>query len=95
MGWFDVEPTVLSYSYESVRIPYINNVRSRRTRTYLPDFLVELTDGRKILVEVKPSKKLGHAQVMKKLAAARVWCDENKIDLQVITEKDLRLLGVL
>lgn len=95
MKWFDVEPTVISYSYESVKIPYVNNVRSRRVRNYLPDFLVELVGGRQILVEVKPSKKLGHAQVKKKLAAAQVWCAERGIDLQVITEIDLRLLGVL
>lgn len=95
MGWFDVEPTVVSYSYESVKIPYVNNVRSRKMRNYLPDFLVELADGRRILVEVKPSKKLGHAQVKKKLAAARDWCAAQGIDLQVITEVDLRLLGVL
>jgi len=95
MGWFDSEPTVLRYSYESVKIPYLNNVRSRKMRNYLPDFLVELVGGRQILVEVKPSKKVGHAQVRKKLAAAQVWCTERGIDLQVITEVDLRLLGVL
>ena len=95
MGWFDVEPTVLRYSYESVRIPYLSNARSRKVRNYLPDFLVELADGRRILVEVKPSKKLGHAQVKKKLAAAQSWCNEHGIALQVITEHDLRALGVL
>lgn len=95
MGWFDSEPTVLRYSYESVKIPYLSSARSRKMRNYLPDFLVELAGGRRILVEVKPSKKVGHAQVKKKLAAAQVWCAEHGIDLQVITEVDLRLLGVL
>lgn len=95
MGWFDQEPTVLSYAYEAVKIPYLSSPRARKFRNYLPDFLVELADGRRVLVEVKPSKKLGHAQVRKKLAAAQVWCDERGIALQVITEVDLRLLGVL
>lgn len=95
MRWFDVEPTVVRYSYESVKIPYVSNVRSGKLRNYLPDFLVEFSDGRKVLVEVKPSRKLVHAQVKKKLAAAQVWCFERGIDLQVITEIDLVGLGVI
>lgn len=95
MEWFDREPTVVSYAYEPVKVPYLSSARARKFRNYLPDFVVELVGGRKIMVEVKPSKKLLHAQVQKKLAAARVWCAERGLELQVITEVDLRLLGVL
>ncbi|WP_031409224.1 BPTD_3080 family restriction endonuclease [Thiomonas sp. FB-Cd] len=39
-------------------------------RKYLPDFLVELTDGRRLIVEVKG--ELGDAEI--KAAAAHRWC---------------------
>jgi type III restriction enzyme len=40
-------------------------------RKYLPDFLVELTDGRRLIVEVKG--ELGDAEI--KAAAAYRWCE--------------------
>lgn len=95
MQWFDGEPTVSSYGYETVSIPYLSNPRLGRYRRYLPDFLVEFTDGKKVLVEVKPSQKVSHAKVQKKLTAARQWCCDHGATLQVITEVDLRGLGLL
>lgn len=90
--YLDVEPTVKSYSYESVVICYISNVSSGRHRKYFPDFLVEYVDGSKVLVEIKPSKRLNNRIVVKKLEAARVWCSEHGATLQIITEKELSVL---
>ena len=95
MQWFDAEPTVASYGYEAVAIPYVSNGRSGRTRKYFPDFLVEFTDGKRVLVEVKPSKKLSQPRNQKKLAAARQWCSAHGASLQVITELELRGMGLL
>ena len=95
MQWFDSEPSVASYGYETVVVPYVSNSRSGRQRRYFPDFLVEFTDGRRVLVEVKPSKRLAQARVQKKLAAAREWCGAHGVALQVITEKELRGMGLL
>jgi len=95
MQWFDAEPTVTSYGYETVVIPYVSNARSGKQRKYYPDFLVEFTDGKRVLVEVKPSKRLPQARVQKKLAAARQWCSAHGVTLQVITELELRGMGLL
>jgi hypothetical protein len=95
MQWLDAEPTVITYGYETVKIPYVSNLRSGKVRNYYPDFLVELADGKKILVEVKPQNKLTQARVKKKLAAAQVWCSEHGASLQVITEVELVSMGLL
>lgn len=95
MQWLDVEPSVASYAYEAVSIPYVSNVRSGRLRRYLPDFVVEFTDGRRALVEVKPSKRLNRPVVKKKLEAAREWCRAHGASLEVITEVELRGMGLL
>ena len=95
MQWFDAEPSVASYGYETVIIPYTSNARSGRVRRYFPDFLVEFTDGKRVLVEVKPKKKVTHALVQKKLAAAQQWCGAHGASLQVITEVELRGMGLL
>lgn len=95
MSWFDAEPSVLRYAYEAVAIPYVSNARSGRVRRYFPDFVVEFTDGRRVMVEVKPSKRVSQPNVQKKLAAARTWCLEHGVTLQVITELDLRAMGLV
>lgn len=39
-------------------------------RNYLPDFIVELNDGRRLIIEIKG--QLGDAEI--KAAAAQRWC---------------------
>lgn len=95
MEWLDANPDVRSFLYEQVRVPYVSNVRTGKIRTYYPDFLVEFIDGSKLLVEVKPSRKLEQSTVKKKLAAAQVWASEHGATLQVLTEKELRCMGLL
>lgn len=95
MQWLDAEVTVASYGYETVSIPYVSNSRSGHQRRYFPDFLIEFTDGKRVLVEVKPSKRLVQARVQKKLAAARQWCGAHGASLQVITEVELSAMGLL
>ena len=92
--YLDLDPDVVSWGYEAVAIPYVSNTRTKKVRRYLPDFLVVRADRRQ-LVEVKPSRKLKHRVVQKKLAAAALWCSENAVELVVITEHDLVRLGLL
>lgn len=91
----DNDPNVVSYFYEGVCIPYTSNKRSGKQRKYYPDVLIERADGSKTLVEIKPSKKLVQATVQKKLEAARAWCSEHGVTLEIITEVELRGLGLL
>lgn len=93
MAWLDAEPTVTSWSYESFTIEYVSN-RKGRVRKYIPDFLVMYADSRVQLVEIKPTNRLLRPTNVKKLAAARVWCSENNTELAIVTEVELKALGL-
>lgn len=95
LTYLDNEPTVLTFGYESVKIPYVSNVRTGKLRTYFPDFLVEYVDGHKELVEIKPSKRVHQVAVQKKLKAAGIHCQAHGLTLVVITEHELKGLGLL
>lgn len=95
MQHMDADPLVLSYLYEGVKIPYVSNRKTGKLRGYLPDFLVTRVDGTRIMIEVKPSRKVAHATVKKKLEAAALWCGVHGVVLQVITERELKGLGLL
>ncbi len=45
-----------------------------RRCNYRPDFLVEYTDGRKALIEVKNPAMMDSPSVLRKESAAREWC---------------------
>ena len=95
MQHLDADESVKLFEYELLRIPYVSNVRSGKLRNYYPDFLVEYVDGTKKLVEIKPSKRVLQANVQKKLRAAEAWCKASGVTLVVITEVDLKMLGLL
>lgn len=95
MQFLDADDNVKSYLYEGVVVGYVSNVRSGRVRKYWPDFLVEYTDGKKIMIEIKPKKRLDQTIVKKKLAAARQWCGEHGATLEIVTEVELKALCLL
>jgi len=55
----------------------------------VPDFLVEMADGRKRLVEVKPSRRLDRPIVQRKLAVGRLFAAQEGWIFHVVTEKGL------
>jgi hypothetical protein len=59
------------------------------TSYIVPDFLVEMTDGRKRLVEVKPSRRLARPIVQRKLAVGRAFAAQEGWTFHVVTEKEL------
>ncbi len=70
--------------------------RSGRQCSYIvPDFLVEMTDHRKRLVEVKPSDRLSRPKVRRKLAVAEQFAAQNGWTFHVVTEKELLGGGLL
>jgi hypothetical protein len=95
MQHLDADDSVKSYLYEGIVVGYVSNVRSGRIRKYWPDFFIEYIDGKKVIVEIKPKKRLDHAAVKKKLAAARQWCIEHGVALEIVTEVELKALGLL
>ena len=80
----EANPDVVRFTYEPFKIPY--KVRGRK-RNYIPDFLVEYTCGRQLLVEVKPAKLVGLPRNKAKFKAG----ENHKIDFVVVTEEDLQL----
>ena len=95
MQYLDGEATVASYTYEQVKIPYVSNVKTGKLRNYFPDFLVVYVDGVQKLVEIKPSKRVTQVKIQKKLKAAETWCSEHGVTLEVITEVELKVMGLL
>ena len=47
----DESVEVVTWEYEPCYVPYIDGTK---VRNYIPDFLIESSDGRKIIVEIKP-----------------------------------------
>jgi hypothetical protein len=93
--WLDSNLEVLEYSYECLKIPYTSNRRTGKVRTYIPDFLVTFIDGRKVIYEVKPKKKVSQPTNVKKFMAVREYCERNQMTFSVITEIELKSLGLL
>ena len=59
------------------------------TNYIVPDFLVEMTGGPKRLVEVKPSNRLEHPTVLRKLAVGQRFAASSDWTFHVVTEKQL------
>jgi hypothetical protein len=92
MKILDADPSVVSYEYETIVIAYISNYSSGKVRHYIPDFKIDYADNTKVLVEIKPSKKLEQKIVNKKRLAAEHWCKDHQMTLRIITEKELATL---
>lgn len=95
MKHLDVTDEVTSWSYETIIIPYVSNVKTGKMRKYYPDFHVRLKDKFDILVEIKPKKRVSQVRVQKKLKAAEEWCRAHDFTFSVITEVELKGLGLL
>jgi len=57
--------------------------------------VVRYVDGRVVIVEVKPSRKVGKAVNLKKANAARTWCGDNGFDYVILTEHELVSMGLI
>jgi len=95
MEYLDSDPNIVAWSYEKLAIEYVSNQRTKKIRKYYPDFQVEYKDGKKIIVEIKPSRKLGQATVVKKIRAAKEWCTAHDLTYKILTEIELKDMGLL
>lgn len=76
---------VVSYEHEPFRIPYLLD---GSMHNYVPDFFVTRTQGKKQLIEVKPSMFVGGVNAVK-FQAARQWCQLNGVDYCIVTEAEI------
>lgn len=95
MEHLDANPDVSTWSYEKLVIEYVSNQKTKKIRKYYPDFQVEYKDGTKVVIEIKPSRKLDQATIVKKIRAAKEWCTINNMTYKVLTEHELKDLGLL
>jgi hypothetical protein len=93
--YLDANPSVVSYRYEPYAVEYIANYRTGKRRRYFPDFELRMSDGSLVLVEIKPKKKLTLLTNIKKFAAASAMCVLNGMTFRIVTEVDLKALGLL
>jgi hypothetical protein len=93
--YLDSHADVAQFYSESLKIPYVSNQKTKKTRNYIPDLLVIFTDGSKKLVEIKPKSKLTQATNVKKFNAARQWCTSQETEFVIVTEVELKSLGLL
>ena len=87
-AWQELEDHI---EIELLDCPPINRRRrnGRQCSYIVPDFLVEMTDHPKRLVEIKPSAQLTKPKVQRKLAVARKFAERKGWTFHVITEKEL------
>lgn len=95
MIYLDSDPRVKSWSYEKTVIEYVSNQKTKKIRKYYPDFYVEFLDGSKSLIEIKQRRKLEQVAVKKKAAAADQWCINNGATYVILTEIELKNMGLI
>ncbi|MGL4942097.1 MAG: Tn7 transposase TnsA N-terminal domain-containing protein [Thermoguttaceae bacterium] len=78
------DPTVVKWmKRHGVTIPWID-VQGHQRR-YVPDFLVEYSDGSKIIIEVKDPTRLDSDDVKRKRSAAELWCKQRGMTYRIET----------
>lgn len=66
-----------------ISIPWIDG--QKHQRRYVPDFLVEYTDGRKALIEVKDPSRIDSDDVNRKRKSAEMWCKQRRMEYVIAT----------
>ncbi len=80
------DPTVAKWmKRHGISIPWVDS--QKHQRRYVPDFLVEYSDGRIALIEVKDPSRFDSDEVKRKRSAAELWCRLRGIEYIVATIK--------
>lgn len=78
------EPTVRKWmKRHGITIPWVDG--QKHMRRYCPDFLVEFTDGRKVLIEGKDPSRMDSDDVKRKRKAAEMWCKKRGMEYVIWT----------
>lgn len=96
MKWLDSNENVVTYQYESIRIPYYFLEGNTKTkRHYIPDFLIEFTSGEKELWELKPEKLSDNKKTKAKIIAANDYCKPLGITFKLLHKTHLLDMKIL
>lgn len=100
--WLERSPKVVGWGSECICINYVG--ADGANHHYYPDYLVEFTDGRKVVFEIKPYNQTvrpdrsnqwacsEYSKNVRKWKAAAEFCSRNGIEFQIITEKTIERL---
>lgn len=88
-----MDPLVKSIRRKTVRIVYYCPIE-KKLRMYVPDFIVEYLNGCTEIIEIKPKQRINN-NVLAKEKAAIEWCKENGFTYRLLTEIDLKAMGIL
>jgi hypothetical protein len=84
MERLDADPTVAKWmKRHGISISWVDV--QKHMRRYVPDFIVEYTDGRRALVEVKDPSRIDSDEVKRKRKAAEMWCKRRGMEYIVAT----------
>ncbi|OQS35397.1 MULTISPECIES: TnsA endonuclease N-terminal domain-containing protein [Chromobacterium] len=84
---FETSPLVESFAEQPERIYFPDGNKLRR---YTPDFVLDLHDGRRVLVEIKPTRSLQQPDVRHKLDCIAAELGRTGQTFLVLSEADLR-----
>ena len=80
----DSDPEVKKWmKRHGITIPWIDG--QRHQRRYVPDFIVEYVDCRKIIIEVKDPSRIDSNDVQRKRKAAEMWCKQRNMEYEIAT----------
>lgn len=80
----DRDPHVVKWmKRHGITIPWING--QKHQCRYVPDFLVEYEDGRKVVLEVKDPSRVDSDDVKRKSKAAEMWCKKRGMEYILMT----------
>ena len=89
MKYCEASEIVKKWTVESISIPYISP-KDGQPHRYFPDFALEMNDGKKYLIEIKPYNQTNNPINKAKWEAAEMWCKRNDFKFLVVTEKELK-----
>ena len=92
--YLESDPDVVTYDYECIKIPYVSNKKSGRTRNYIPDFMVTRPSGIEI-IEIKPTRFLKKRAIVKKLAAGHEYATSHNMTFKLLTEVELKAMSLI
>ena len=85
MAKLEADPYVAKWQKRhGISIPWIDS--QGRKHKYLPDFLVEYTDGSKAIIEVKGADRMDSPSVLRKRSAAEEWCRQRDMRYELTTK---------
>ena len=84
MERLDADSTVKKWmKRHGISIHWIDG--QKHQRRYVPDFIVEYIDGKRVIIEVKDPTRIDSDEVQRKRKAAEMWCKQRGMEYEIAT----------